>query len=285
MTTTEGLKPTTRDRAQIARKLHLGPHPHLSALVRLGGRSRTAAISDGVLPGAQGDACRGRPPSASGESLVRRSRPARLPGLPVPGADAEPGHARQHRPGPPRAGAAGARRLPAGHRLVHARAAADPGRDDAGVARRDARPRALPVRHRGELPDAAARARRGRRTAAGVRLDLQRHPVADLHHARRCRRRVSDRDAFRWFGSGGQPRQLLPGSALAAGAGGPRGPLQGPFHGLRRLTEHLCGDLQRRASERLVHRAVAPLRLRSRTPARRRQHSFLRGREPHRHRA
>ena len=139
------------------------------------------------IRGAEGHAgARGRP-AARGVPAVRGARPARLSRLVFPVAPVRRGSARQQRQRAAPAGADPVRQVEAGGVVVQP-----------GAARRfrsttvrgwmddDAGSGALPVRDRGSLPAAGARARRGGR-AADVALEPA-GVVAERRLLRRCRR-------------------------------------------------------------------------------------------------
>ena len=155
-------------------RVPLGLLGDLPQLGRLGSGDEGHGREDGRVRGTQGHAGGGRcGAAAQGLPGLRRDRQAPVPHLSLSAAAARRRHPR---PGHIRAIPAGRRRLRQvrhRHRLVHARAAGDPGGDRRRLDRADAGARALPLHHPRQLPAEGARPRRQGRAAALARRAVQ----------------------------------------------------------------------------------------------------------------
>ena len=147
---------------QYSRPLQMGPDAHLHRLGRLAARLRRARDEDRRVRRAPGHARQGRRSAAGGDEAVRRHRPAHLQGLVLRLAEARRGSARQPDQRAPPAGADPVREGEPGERVVQPGTARDSAADDPAVDEGNAGARGLPLRARGSLPPAGARARRER---------------------------------------------------------------------------------------------------------------------------
>ena len=258
-------RPSPRQRAAAGAKTSpiatSGTSPTSSPTGKSGKRA-TSSLEAGIdkYAALQGHACRGSRPAARCVPAVRNPRTTGLSRLVFPVAALRRGSARQHRQREAAAGPDSVRAVEAGRVLVQPGAAEDSAGDRARVDGRVRAAAAVPLRDRGSVSAAGARARRGRR-AVDVALEppgvsAERRLLGALHG----RREVPDRAAVDRGGRDGVVRAVPRDPGHAARAGGPRGGVPGAARDLSEQPQHLRHALQRRLPARLVSGARARLR-------------------------
>ncbi len=245
-----------RDRHRI----HLGPESDLPRLGSVERGPRPPPEADGFLRSAQGLSRRRPTAHPRGQPPVRRTRPTRLSGLSVSRADAEPGYPRQLRSVPARSRFAwpsppSARPLP-GTRRNSSKFHRQPCRSGS------TRPPLSPPTVSASKRPIGCKSTSSTRTANG----LLAYASTFNGTPSQTYSMMADADVqFPTITLSDGSEVVASHANLSLGLHSFREPersggsLQGPLHGLRRLAQYLCRDLQRGPAERLVHGPVAPL--------------------------